>query len=571
MGKIREVAKAGLSSISGISALLVFSVLVISILLQQAGSVSPVVQPSGYVLVGEKSYWENQYAHINVSKHVTQRAEMINGTSYYAPLFNFTWKAADNNIDIGFVFDFPVTGGFDTGVFQSFNLTVANCTAVITQFDNVSNSSLYNVTSTACNAFVGTQLGQTYSWTDRTAAMTHVERAGQHYYFFQNVPVTTNQLIMGRLKIAESSIPDDRPVKFGIVGKLTSDSIATAISSARFISLDPIINGNKQETGLWVMNDTSDNSPSGYTLTNTGGTVFSACVDCRGKASNYTGSTSQYLQLADNSVIQVEGGNFSILCRANVSSLVGDRLACWSKRGNAGSTGIDVTVDKWTATTLKFHIFDVAGSVNTFSSELSYFNKFHNWAVTYDKTNQTLRLYVDGVLDSQRLTPATFTPGTSVAYIGFDNPPVLASYGMIDTLYLFNVTLNDSDIVALNNSLSETNLTTALSSSGGSNAANETQGNTAIELGINISLPSATKYSSQQVYVRNLSNNQTLGTFDWVASYSNQRWLLNYITSGESYANAPNLSTAVYVLEMANLTSAQITNQVSSLINATKQ
>ncbi|MBI2143998.1 hypothetical protein HYU17_02500 [Candidatus Woesearchaeota archaeon] len=105
---------------------------------------------------------------------------------------------------------------------------------------------------------------------------------------------------------------------------------------------------------------------------------------------------------------------------------------------------------------------------------------------------------------------------------------------------------------------------------GTQSSANEAEGDIAIELGINSSLPIATKYKEQQVYVRNLSNNQTLGRFDWVAVFGNQRWLLNYITTGESYVRAPNLTTAVYVLEITNKTSGQITSDVLNFINATK-
>jgi hypothetical protein len=100
-------------------------------------------------------------------------------------------------------------------------------------------------------------------------------------------------------------------------------------------------------------------------------------------------------------------------------------------------------------------------------------------------------------------------------------------------------------------------------------SATEAEGDIAIEAGINSSISSATKYGEQQVYVRNLSNNQTLSAFDWVASSGSQRWLFNYITAGESYSYAPNLTTAVYVLEITEKTSVEITDEVSSLINAT--
>lgn len=78
------------------------------------------------------------------------------------------------------------------------------------------------------------------------------------------------------------------------------------------------------------------------------------------------------------------------------------------------------------------------------------------------------------------------------------------------------------------------------------------------------------KYSEQLAYVRNLSNNHTLGRFDWVVSSGSQRWLINYITTGESYVSAPNLTTAVYMLEIADKTSAQITDEISRFINSTR-
>jgi hypothetical protein len=102
------------------------------------------------------------------------------------------------------------------------------------------------------------------------------------------------------------------------------------------------------------------------------------------------------------------------------------------------------------------------------------------------------------------------------------------------------------------------------------NTASEAESDIAIEVGINSSISSAIKYNEQQVYVRNSSNSHTLGVFDWVASFGNKRWLINYISSGESYVSAPNLSSVVYVLEIEGKITQEITDEVSRLINATK-
>ncbi len=102
--------------------------------------------------------------------------------------------------------------------------------------------------------------------------------------------------------------------------------------------------------------------------------------------------------------------------------------------------------------------------------------------------------------------------------------------------------------------------------------ANETQGDNAIETAINSSVPAAGKYKTQQVYVVNSSNVQKQGTIDYLVIQNSpqKRWLLNYITTGESLLNTTNLSGTVYVLEITNKTTAEIVNEVSTFINSTK-
>ncbi|MBW2975427.1 hypothetical protein KY366_06930, partial [Candidatus Woesearchaeota archaeon] len=94
----------------------------------------------------------------------------------------------------------------------------------------------------------------------------------------------------------------------------------------------------------------------------------------------------------------------------------------------------------------------------------------------------------------------------------------------------------------------------------------------AIEEGITISIPSATIYSDQQVYVRTVSNNQSLAVFDKVALYGTQRWAFNYVSlpNESSIGTFYNLSPVFYFLEMINLTKTEISRQVSSLINNTR-
>lgn len=100
----------------------------------------------------------------------------------------------------------------------------------------------------------------------------------------------------------------------------------------------------------------------------------------------------------------------------------------------------------------------------------------------------------------------------------------------------------------------------------------ETNKTVALDLGIQDSViwPGATIYSDQQVYLRDLNNNQKLTTVDRVAVYGNQRWLLNY--DNETSLGLFNITPVVYVLEFVNVSISltDMRNEVAALINTTK-
>ena len=102
--------------------------------------------------------------------------------------------------------------------------------------------------------------------------------------------------------------------------------------------------------------------------------------------------------------------------------------------------------------------------------------------------------------------------------------------------------------------------------------ANEESGDTTMELGINRSEIGATViiYDSQRISARNLAGSQFTEIFDKVAVNGSKRWAFNYVSSGETaYTGLFNLTPALYVLQLQNLTNATITDQVGKLINST--
>ncbi len=100
--------------------------------------------------------------------------------------------------------------------------------------------------------------------------------------------------------------------------------------------------------------------------------------------------------------------------------------------------------------------------------------------------------------------------------------------------------------------------------------ANESEGDIAIQQGILNVLPNATIHNEQQVYTRHSTNLQQLARFDRFAIFNNKRWAFNYITEGETYANMNNLSSTLFTLEITNLSSSQIRQQVEQFISNTK-
>lgn len=100
-------------------------------------------------------------------------------------------------------------------------------------------------------------------------------------------------------------------------------------------------------------------------------------------------------------------------------------------------------------------------------------------------------------------------------------------------------------------------------------AANETEGRNAIIEGINNTIPNATVYTDQQVYIVYDDGSQKVGTFDKVAIEEDQVWLLNYVTPGEIFNSFIDLLTTVITWEDDSLTADQIAEATENLITTT--
>src|SRR3989344_1406939 len=87
----------------------------------------------------------------------------------------------------------------------------------------------------------------------------------------------------------------------------------------------------------------------------------------------------------------------------------------------------------------------------------------------------------------------------------------------------------------------------------------EASGDTSIGKGVqNALLSSYTNYTTLQIYARNLTGNQSKGTFDWAVKKGSKMWAFNYVTKGEQHVRMFNLTPVLYTLEISNKTSTNI-------------
>ena len=104
-----------------------------------------------------------------------------------------------------------------------------------------------------------------------------------------------------------------------------------------------------------------------------------------------------------------------------------------------------------------------------------------------------------------------------------------------------------------------------------SSVLSETSARLAMDTGIqNALLSGYTTYPDTKIYVRNFANNQAVGTFDRVVKKVDKIWAFNYLTGSEQATNVFNITPALYVLDMRNMSWSNINTTVYNFISNTK-
>jgi hypothetical protein len=212
--------------------------------------------------------------------------------------------------------------------------------------------------------------------------------------------------------------------------------------------------------------------------------------------------------------------------------------------------------------------------------------------------NGNMKLYVNGVLQSDTKTCNNMYQSNYQLRIGSDSSSNSGANATIDEVRVRNIVLSSEEINASynalinrlyhdftglddgtysirahvideNGSIASTEIRSITISSNGSSIANEAQGRTAINTGINGELQSPTIDDDVVVYVVYQNGTHKVGTYDKFASQNSKRWAFNYLTGSDSLQSLSPLQV-LFFWENSSLTTAQIESQVDSLIAATK-
>jgi len=254
--------------------------------------------PEGYEIIGDSVVWENGYGRLEIYPHTSN--DIITQTQYA----NITWKYPDNYIDVAFRFDEPISNpdiwrwaniSHNVSV-SDYGYVSANYTLydildieVITESEaNESGLCLGDIPSNYyrrgnasywCDdlsewwndtftigfdsvewlnpehtsaifyyeywGVVGSHIEEQFwfDWKNVKHLFSHQEYNGKHYYYVSDIPVIQNKSYLFKWQY---DIPVNSNGKWELLAKLHSDTIQEALSSGRYVMIDPWWDSNWQ-------------------------------------------------------------------------------------------------------------------------------------------------------------------------------------------------------------------------------------------------------------------------------------------------------------------------------------
>jgi len=543
--------KASLTVFAVLSVLLVFALSASIQTFGQEGepSVSAILTTDathfrGANIVGQAGYFEvADVVHINISDYVNRPNQwsLINFSTKYSTPRDVTVFFPNITLD-----DLQRKAGYE----------LINTTSL---------SYTYNQTLLPNGSIDGTVLGvDSINTTFNVTKWNNINLNAFDYNGFDVQGKTIQNLgsnLNGEYRIRGYCTSGERNCEYSIIFN------ATVAGKQVYVDFDPMINSSTDEVARYVFNNSlADYSMYYGTPLTSDNELFAS--DTIGTSSipyvMHTESTNSSSPRTANP--QITGGTegvtvatwYYIESYSTPDYMLGNGATTGWQAGNweDSSNGVGMLVDG-------------AMKYNTGGRILGV-GKWHHLFYEWNSTHTTF--WYDNILNGTAASGGLPTPTATVYWNSYIDTNFYGDTRWYCTRF-FNGTLTQAqrDLI-YNGSNGDCTSLYDLENPPGSDAATESEGDNAIQTAINSSVPSATKYKTQQVYVVNSSDTQWQGTVDYlvVQTSPQRRWLLNYITTGESYLNAANLSSAVYVLELTDLSIDDITQQVSTLINATK-
>ena len=202
--------------------------------------------------------------------------------------------------------------------------------------------------------------------------------------------------------------------------------------------------------GYWPFNgNANDESGNGNNGTVNGATLTSDRFGNVNSAYDFNG-TSDFIDVADNTALRLNSTDFTISVWINETSRASTQESIISKRTAANGNGyilnIEGSVQPIPGLT-NFHVSG-GGDPRAYSNTIVPLNVWKNITLTYQLSSQTLKTYIDGVLNSTTTSIPTPNAANSVAMkIGTDaagNPYFF--HGKIDDISIYNRALTQQEI-----------------------------------------------------------------------------------------------------------------------------
>lgn len=197
----------------------------------------------------------------------------------------------------------------------------------------------------------------------------------------------------------------------------------------------------------WALEDSTDSTANGYDLTNNGSVTFGG-TGIQNNAAEFSGGTTKYLSINNNSDLQIEvGQDWTISMWVWFTSLPGNTGL--AHKGTDSSWQMQLWFHSGAG--IKFTLYNGSSWIDATWAVTPNTSQWYHLVGQYDSTGNKVILWVDNVLRAQPSLAGTLDTDTNPLRLG--RVPSLTNLdGLIDEVGVWKALLNSDQINALYNS-----------------------------------------------------------------------------------------------------------------------